>query len=184
MFRKCLLVLVLLGLLGGSGAGVQAADLNFILQDVTFEDASSASGFFQFVGTWNVAVEKGKGFSAFDYTPENSRILPVQDATVLTWYVASNDGDRGLRLVFQKPPGGVPEPGDTLPLIVADSTPASNSVSWEVHHDNGDSRLITDGFILVSNAPVPEMSTFVWLGLGLLLASAWSRRRALRVQRI
>src|SRR5689334_15126312 len=154
------LAAVAAGLLASSPAA-EAAIQSFTLQNTVFDDGATATGFFQFAGTWHIEVNGGNesSFSDFLYTPDNSRVLPVEDSTGVTMMLGATTTHRSLRLHFDRPSTGSISIGMRLPLITKDAGPwyASRELTdTDVRYVTGGEFLVTCGAQCPSMPGVPE----------------------------
>jgi hypothetical protein len=170
------LVAVATGLLASFPAA-QGAIQSFTLQNTVFDDGATASGFFQFAGTWHIEVSAGdeSSFSSFLYTPDNSRVLPVEDSTSISMMLGATTTHRSLHLHFDRPSTGSPSIGMLLPLITKDAGPwyASRELTdTDVRYVTGGELLVTCGAQCPSMPGVPEPAAYCFFAMGIFAMSA------------
>lgn len=145
-----------------------SAVLTFQLSGVTFEDGGRASGFFQYLGPWDINVTGGDEslFPTHRFTPNNSAVLPAENFVGQTIFLGAKGTRHALRLHFPKPAGDA-ESGASLPLI-----PGSLVNGSEEFASDGAVRNIVSGEIhVVLSQSVPEPSTKTFAYLALVLAA-------------
>lgn len=179
MVRNAFLSALLGALLALVPMSAMSAVLTFHLQDVVFEDGSQASGFFQFAGTWDIQVNGGM-LPAFDYTPGNSAVLPVEDPFGYTMFLGAANDHRSIKLHFPRVGNDTPPPGSLIALVTGDQFNGSKEFG------NPAARSITGGSVLVTSPDaVPEPSAALFM-LMLMIAGAAliTARRRLAVRSI
>jgi hypothetical protein len=154
-----------------------SAILTFNLKDVVFEDGSQAIGFFQFAGTWDIQVHGGM-LPAFEYTPDNSAVLPVEDPFGYTMFLGAANDHRSIKLHFPRVGNGTPPPGSLIALVTGDQFNGSKEFGDPAP------RGVTGGSVLVTSpGAVPEPSAALFTLLLMMAGAAFiTARRRLAVR--
>ncbi len=151
--------------------GASAASLNWILNDVTFNDGGTATGSFNYdadtntYGAFSISTQGGSFLSPFTYNDSNSVTRTNLASTPSVIYV-DKPFSRYINLAFQN---NLTNAGGTVALKTGDPSLNGLDSAWECANC-ANLRFVTQGSVTTRSVPVPGAIFGVIVAGGALMA--------------